>query len=79
MITAIQSKMARTALGWNTADLAKAAGVGISTVNRFETGQATTIPATLAAIQRALEGAGIVFLADGETADGGPGVRLGKT
>lgn len=79
MITAMQSKMARTALGWNTADLAKAASVGVSTVNRFETGQATTIPATLAAIQRALEDAGIIFLAEGETTDGGPGVRLRKS
>lgn len=68
--------MARTALGWNTSDLAKGAKIGISTVNRFETGQATTTPATLAAIQRPLEDAGIIFLAEGETKDGGPGVRL---
>lgn len=78
MITALQSKMARTALGWNTTELAKAAKVGVSTVNRFETGQATTIPATLGAIQRALEDAGIIFLAEGEAIDGGPGVRLKK-
>lgn len=68
--------MARAALGWSTSDLAKAAKVGISTVNRFETDQAVPIPATLAAIQRALEDAGIIFLAEGETTDGGPGVRL---
>lgn len=78
MITAIQSKMARTALGWNTAELAKKASVGVATVNRFETGQATTIPATLAAIQRALEDAGVIFLAEGEAVDGGQGVRLRK-
>ncbi|WP_245263193.1 helix-turn-helix domain-containing protein [Azorhizobium doebereinerae] len=68
--------MARVALGWNTGELAKRANVGVATVNRFETGQATTIPATLAAIERALEAAGIIFLADGEIAPGGPGVRL---
>lgn len=79
MITAAQSKMARAALGWNTAELAKRANVGIATVNRFETGQATTIPATVAAMQRALEDAGVVFLAEGEAGDGGPGVRLRKT
>jgi transcriptional regulator with XRE-family HTH domain len=70
--------MARAALGWTTSELAKAAKVGISTVNRFETDQAVPIPATLTAIQRALEDAGIIFLDDGETNDGGPGVRLKK-
>jgi hypothetical protein len=38
-------------------------------VARFETGKGETIPATLAAIQRALEAAGIEFLPDN-------GVRL---
>lgn len=70
--------MARAAIGWTTTELAKAANVGISTVNRFETDQAVPIPATLAAIKRALEDAGVVFTAEGETADGGPGVRLKK-
>jgi transcriptional regulator with XRE-family HTH domain len=78
MMTPAQSRMARAAIGWTTTELAKAAKVGISTVNRFETDQAVPIPATLAAIQRALEDAGIVFLGDGETTDGGPGVRLKK-
>ncbi len=73
MITAAQSKMARAALGWGVRDLAREANVGVSTVTRFEAGQATPIPATLAAIQRALETAGVEFISgDG----GGPGVRL---
>ncbi len=61
--------MARVALGWTGRDLAKAAQVGVATVDRFETGRSTPIPATLNAMSRALEEAGIEFLAD-------EGVRL---
>jgi transcriptional regulator with XRE-family HTH domain len=70
--------MARAALEWSTVDLARNAGVGISTVSRFETAQKVPIAGNLTAMQSALEAAGVIFLADGETADGGPGVRLGK-
>lgn len=69
MITSAQCRMARAALNWSTKDLATRANVGLSTVNRFETEARSPIPATLAAIQRALEAAGVEFL------DGG-GVRL---
>jgi transcriptional regulator with XRE-family HTH domain len=65
--------MARAALDWGIRDLAREARVGVNTVARFEAGQAIPIPATLAAIQRALEEAGVEFISgDG----GGPGVRL---
>ena len=70
--------MARAALEWTTTDLAQSAKVGISTVSRFETGQVTPIAANLTAMQSALEAAGVIFLAEGETVDGGPGVRLSK-
>ena len=65
--------MARAALGWSAAKLAEAAQVGIATVNRFEAGAATSIPATLAAIERALEAAGVEFIDEN---GGGRGVRL---
>lgn len=75
MITAIQCKMARAAVGWGVRDLAREAQVGVATVTRFENGQAAPIPATIAAIARALESAGVLFIApNGE----GPGVRLRK-
>ena len=64
MITAAQSKMARAGLGWNIGQLAANANVGAATVARFETSKGEIIPATLAAIQRALEAAGIEFLPD---------------
>jgi transcriptional regulator with XRE-family HTH domain len=57
--------MARAALGWGVRDLALEARVGTMTVSRFESGQANPIPATLAAIQRALEAAGIEFIPGG--------------
>lgn len=68
--------MARAALGWTGTTLAKTAQIGLATVNRFEVGQGVANPATVAAMQRALEDGGVIFLAAGETADGGPGVRL---
>mgnify|MGYP003814373603 CR=1 FL=1 len=74
MITAVQSKMARAALGWGVRDLAREANVGVSTVTRFEAG-AEPIPATLEAIRRALEAAGVEFIPEN---GGGPGVRLKK-
>jgi transcriptional regulator with XRE-family HTH domain len=61
--------MARAGLGWAITQLAENANVGRATVARFETGKGESIPATLAAIQRAFEAAGIEFLADN-------GVRL---
>jgi transcriptional regulator with XRE-family HTH domain len=65
MMTPTQSKMARAALGWGVRDLAARANVGVSTITRFENGQGESIPATLAAIQRTFEDAGIGFSEDG--------------
>ena len=74
MITGAQCRMARAGLGWSETQLAKAVGVSLATVSRFETGKAQTQPATVEAIQRALEAAGIGFLADGDES----GVKLHK-
>jgi DNA-binding transcriptional regulator YiaG len=63
-------------LGWSTNELAHAANVGLATVRRFETGRPVqSRPAD--AMRRALEAAGIEFIAAGETPPaGGSGVRL---
>jgi transcriptional regulator with XRE-family HTH domain len=61
MITSIQCKMARVALNWTAKQLADRAKVGVATVNRFESGQAKPIPATMSAIQQAMEAAGVEF------------------
>jgi transcriptional regulator with XRE-family HTH domain len=57
--------MARAALGWGVRDLAEAARISFTTVNRFERGLAEPHTVTLDAIQRALEAAGIEFLPGG--------------
>lgn len=74
MITAVQCKMARAALGWGVRDLSREARVGASTVVRFEAG-AELNASTQGAIQRTLEAAGVIFI---EQNGEGPGVRLRK-
>jgi transcriptional regulator with XRE-family HTH domain len=74
VITRVQLKMARAALGWGVRDLAKKAGVAATTVSRYENG-ADAYGETLVRLQRTLEAAGLIFLDEnGE----GPGVRLKK-
>ena len=63
--------MARAALDWTVTDLSTAAGVGTTTIVRFERGQAASNRSTIASIERAFEAAGVRF-SNGE----GPGVRL---
>ena len=66
--------MARAALDWSVKDLAKAAGVGTTTISRFESGDNVTV-ATFKKIQNAFEAAGIEFIPD---LGSGPGIRLKK-
>lgn len=72
MATPTQLRMARAALEWTLRETADRAGVAFTTVNRIERGHASPNRATMAAIQRALESAGIEFL-DGD------GVRVRPT
>ncbi|MFG1294084.1 helix-turn-helix transcriptional regulator [Xanthobacter versatilis] len=75
MITPQQIRGARAMLGLTQADLAKAAGISATALNNIERGSADPKASTLLAIQKALEAAGVIFVAEnGE----GPGVRLRK-
>lgn len=56
--------MARAGLRWGVRELAERAEVSPNTVTRIE-GDQPANPATLAALQRALEAAGIEFTPDG--------------
>ena len=72
MISRIQVKMARAALGWGVRELAAQAGIATNTVSRYENG-ADALGETLLKIQRTFERAGIEFI---DQNGGGPGVRL---
>ncbi|MCG8272559.1 helix-turn-helix transcriptional regulator [Aquamicrobium sp. NLF2-7] len=70
----VQIRMARAALGWGVRDLAEKAGITANTVTRIENG-ADAKQSTLEAMRKAMEEAGVIFVAEnGE----GPGVRLRK-
>jgi transcriptional regulator with XRE-family HTH domain len=59
--------MGRVSLGWSRLDLATAAGLGVATVVRFETG-ATVNPETVTAMRSALEAKRVKFVDDGALA-----------
>ena len=69
-----QIRAGRALLDLSQDQLAEAAQVGVSTLRDFESQRRATAGDGLPAIRRALENAGIVFLAG--TAERGPGVAL---
>jgi transcriptional regulator with XRE-family HTH domain len=76
MIEAAQVRAARALIGWSQAELADAAGLPLSTVDRFETGAPHSVPAeSVARMRAALELAGVAFIPRN---GGGAGVRLSK-
>ncbi len=76
MLTSDQIRAARALLHWSARELAQSSGVHITTVQRMERGDGPVggTVQTLAKVQRALEHAGVEFIAQ----NGGPGVRLNK-
>lgn len=74
IMTPLQMKLARTALGLGVRELAAAAGVAPSTVQRFESGKGDMHSRTLDRVQQVLEENGVIFIS--ADAGGGPGVRL---
>ena len=72
---AVQSRMARAALGWSVRQLAEKSGLSHDTIVRFEAGSDLKAK-TVGAIRAALEVAGVEFIAEN---GGGPGVRLRKS
>ncbi len=75
MITGIQIRSARAALGWSASALADRSGVSLRTLLRFE--QLDGVPpsrsSNLIEVQKALEAAGVEFIG---TPEDGPGIRL---
>ena len=79
MLSAAQMRAGRALLGWSQAELAEASTVSLPTIKRMESvGPGRSAADTVHAVQSALEAAGVAFLDEGATVDGGPGVRLTK-
>jgi hypothetical protein len=78
MIAGIQIRAARTMLGWSITYLATHARIGTATVQRAESADIPPVTtANLFAIQRAIEAAGVIFIAEGQQSLlGGVGVRF---
>ena len=72
-ITAAQCRAARALLDMTTAHLSGAAVIPRVVIEEFEAGGAPLSEADLAAMRRAFEAAGVVFIEGGGL---GPGVRL---
>lgn len=72
-MTSAQCRAARGMLGWSQHKLATRAQVGIVTVRAFERGTTQPRNATIAAMQRALEAAGVEFTNGDE-----PGIKAKK-
>ena len=72
-ITSGQCRAARALLDITQPELAEAAGLGLSTIVDFEKSRRDVSRAAVHAMQRALEKAGIQFIAKN---GGGAGVRL---
>lgn len=73
MITPAQCRAGRSLIKWSQNDLAKVSQVGVATIRVFETEKAKTRPAIINALQRALEDAGVIFVAQNGY---GAGARL---
>ena len=74
-LTPAQSRAARGLLDWSQTELGIRSNLSESTVRDFEKGRRVPSLNNLAAMKRALEDEGVIFVAEnGE----GPGVRLRK-
>jgi transcriptional regulator with XRE-family HTH domain len=78
MLIGPQIRAARALLKWTASELSERCGVSYPAIQRAESAEGMPNMQTknLAAIKAALEAGGVVFLDDGDTRPGGPGVRL---
>ncbi|MBS9477080.1 helix-turn-helix domain-containing protein [Ancylobacter radicis] len=79
-LNSAQCRAARALLNWSPAELAERAHVPTDWLHEFEQGREPGLdadPGEAARLRRALEAAGVVFLAAGEASSGGgAGLRL---
>lgn len=72
-MTPEQCREARALIGWSKRDLAEAAVISLSTLNRFERSGIIPNSGLLADIKQAFVASGVEFIPETE---GNPGVRL---
>lgn len=76
MINAAQMRAGRALLDWSQQDLAERSGVSLPTIKRMEkVGPGRSAGDTIAAVEKALEAAGVQFIPEN---GGGAGVRLAR-
>lgn len=78
-VTGEQFRAGRILVGWTAAELGEKAGVSYPTVQRIDAtrGAVSGRHSTIEALRKALEGAGVEFLEEGDAASG-PGVAMKK-
>jgi transcriptional regulator with XRE-family HTH domain len=74
MITPTQCRAGRALVDWSQGDLAKAAGVSLSSIRDFELGVRGATPGISKGLERAFADAGVVLIPGNN--NGGEGVRL---
>ena len=73
MITPATCRAARALIDWTQSQLAQASNLGTTTIKDYEAGRRMPSINNLAAIERALEAAGVQFISKN---GGGAGVRF---
>lgn len=76
VITPAQIRAARSLVGWSQKELAGHCGLSEIAIKNIERGRSDPRSSTLAAIIKAFDEAGVVFLQAGDMRGGGAGVRL---
>lgn len=76
MITPAQIRSARALLNWSQKELAAHSGMSDIAIKNIERGRSDPRSSTLAAIVKAFDEAGVVFLQQGDMRGGGAGVRF---
>ena len=73
-----QIRAARALLSWSQTDLCKEAGISRATLNDLENDTGDPRRSSINRVEEAFMKNGVIFLSDGDTRDGGPGVRLAR-
>ena len=71
-----QIRAARALLSWSQTDLCKEAGISRATLNDLENDTGDPRRSSINRVEEAFTKHGVIFLSEGDTRMGGPGVRL---